>query len=188
MRATLVLLATASVLCAACSVHRQAGTGDVAFRLLWEGRSDLDLLVEDPVGECVFYANPSSPAGGVLDVDCNAGSDRICEHPIENVYWPTGTAPAGTYRLWVQAHALIPAEAPLPYRLLVLRGTRAAWRRDATLRDHLELHGPFVYTHPDGVVAAPATPRTLPPACDPWERMERERRERDRAARERGGG
>ena len=76
----------------ACSGHRPAatggvepGTGDIAFRLLWQGNSDLDLYVTDPAGSCVFFAKPKSESGAILDIDCNGGSDKMCEQPIENV-------------------------------------------------------------------------------------------------------
>jgi len=39
--------------CLACSAHREAGTRDIAFRLVWDGQSDLDLYVEDPAGTCI---------------------------------------------------------------------------------------------------------------------------------------
>ena len=115
------------LLAAGCSATRRAGTGDVAFRLVWDGTSDLDLLVEDPGGTCIFWGRRESPLGGMLDVDCNAGTDRVCDHPIENVFWPTGAAPSGAYRVWVRAHALLPAEAPLAYQLQILHGTTVSW-------------------------------------------------------------
>ena len=119
--------------CLACSTHsahqetREAGTGDIAFRLIWDGESDLDLFVEDPAGACIFFGNRDSVTGGLLDVDCNAGSERLCESPVENVYWPQGTAPAGSYMYWVEGHSIIPAEAPLAYELQLLRGTDVVW-------------------------------------------------------------
>lgn len=172
-RAALLLLALlpASLLLAGCTAHRQAGTGDVAFRLIWDGTSDLDLLVEDPGGACIYYGERESPLGGLLDVDCNAGTDRLCEHPVENVYWPTATAPPGRYRVWVRAHALLPAEAPLAYELQVLHGTRVSWRHRGTMDEHQELHGPFVHTFPGGEVTRAPDSAPLPLECSaPWMR------------------
>lgn len=146
-----------------CSGNRQrAGTGDVAFRLTWEGLSDLDLIVEDPAGNCIFFGRREASSGGVLDVDCNAGSDRTCERPIENVFWPPATAPAGSYKVWVHAHALIPAEAPLGYNLQILRGTEVAWLNEGRMVEHEEVHGPYVYVFPDSVLMAPPEGVTQP--------------------------
>jgi hypothetical protein len=142
-----------------CTAHRQAGTGDVAFRLVWDGRSDLDLVVEDPGSGCIFYGQRHSELGGLLDVDCNAGTGRLCEHPIENVFWPVGTAPPGRYRFWVHAHALFPAEAPLSFEIQLLAGPDVAWRHADRVMEHEELFGPFVYQLPGGDV-------TLEPASD----------------------
>ncbi|HEX3129186.1 MAG TPA: hypothetical protein VH394_17765 [Thermoanaerobaculia bacterium] len=129
--------------CTAVSGRRTAGTGDIAFRLVWDGQSDLDLYVEDPAATCIFFGQRDSTTGGLLDVDCNAGSDRVCEHPVENVYWPTGTAPAGTYLYWVEAHSLIPAEAPLRFELQLLRGPDLMWRHAGTLEETQQIVGPF---------------------------------------------
>lgn len=164
MRALVGLVVWISCSLVGCTAHRRAGTGDVAFRLVWAGQSDLDLLVEDPAGECIFFGNRESAAGGLLDVDCNAASDRLCQRPVENVYWAEATAPAGRYRFWVHAHALIPAEAPLPYRLQLLRGSRVIWVYEGELRRHQEAHGPFVYRFPgDGVAQPPAQGEGSPP-------------------------
>jgi hypothetical protein len=160
------LLVPVSVLLAGCSGHRRAGTGDVAFRLIWEGTSDLDLFVEDPGGACIFFGQRESAAGGVLDVDCNGGTEQMCERPVENVFWPIGTAPPGRYRFWVHAHSLVPAEAPLGYRLQVLRGTEVFWVQEGAVRGHQELQGPFVYSAPDGTVTRAPEPEDLPDGCD----------------------
>ena len=74
-----------------------AGTGDIAFRLLWSVDSDLDLHVKDPLGNHLSYRNRSQDGGGILDVDCNAAFDRMCDRPMENIYWPDGIAQPGSY-------------------------------------------------------------------------------------------
>jgi hypothetical protein len=153
--------------CAACSAfpdHREAGTGDIAFRLVWDGQSDLDLYVEDPAGTCIFFGQRDSATGGLLDVDCNAASDRVCGHPVENVYWPTGTAPAGTYLYWIEAHSLIPAEAPLRFEVQLLRGPNVMmWSQAGTLQETEQIFGPFQLDFALGHPLAPlATDRQLP--------------------------
>jgi hypothetical protein len=154
----LFLLLASHLLVAGCAENRrQAGTGDVAFRLTWDGLSDLDLIVQDPSCDCISYFVPLAPSGGVLDVDCNGGTDLMCELPIENVYWPVRTAPAGDYRIWVSAHAVIPAGDPVVFQLQVLRGREVAWRRKGTLHKSDELYGPFLYSFPAGKVAGPLT-------------------------------
>lgn len=100
------------------------GTGDISFRLRWDGEADLDLHVTDPLNQHVGIVGPGNspsaeeldalqkrrlaeqrgeavPPIGELDVDCNASPDRMCARPIENIYWKPGTAPRGTYRAWV---------------------------------------------------------------------------------------
>jgi hypothetical protein len=80
-----------------------AGTGDVQVTLLWTGGADLDLHVRDPANAELSYQQKTSPSGGKLDVDQNAtcpGQGDNATH-VENVFWPTGGAPAGNYAAWV---------------------------------------------------------------------------------------
>lgn len=78
----------------------QVGTGDVQVSVSWDAPSDVDLHVVDPSGEEIYYANPSSASGGSLDLDSNAACD-IDNKDNENITWPTGKAPRGTYTVRV---------------------------------------------------------------------------------------
>lgn len=154
-----------------CSANRRAGTGDVAFRLVWDGVSDLDLFVEDPAGGCIYFAHPSSDAGGILDVDCNAATQ--CAHPIENVYWPAGSAPAGTYTYWIYANSLLGSEAPLPFEVQVLRGPAVVWRHKGTIQEVGGKFGPLDYEFSRERQAEPVAGERPLPACAVW--MEQQR-------------
>jgi hypothetical protein len=79
------------------------GTGDVQFTLRWDSTSDLDIAVTDPTGFLINFLNTVSPSGGELDVDANA-SCREENPPVENVFWPPGAAPAGTYTIEVKLY------------------------------------------------------------------------------------
>lgn len=74
----------------------QVGTGDVQVTLSWDSDADVDLHVVDPSGEEIYFANRSSASGGELDLDSNAGCslDNVRN---ENITWPVGAAPRGTY-------------------------------------------------------------------------------------------
>jgi Fibronectin type III domain len=74
-------------------------TGDVQVSVSWDAPSDVDLHVEEPGGNDIYYGNPSSSTGGQLDVDSNAACS-IDGRQIENVRWG-GLAPAGTYTVRV---------------------------------------------------------------------------------------
>jgi hypothetical protein len=73
-----------------------AGTGDVQVSASWDAASDVDLHVIDPRGTEVYYGNPNATSGGVLDLDSNAGCS-VDNRNNENIRWPSGAAPAGTY-------------------------------------------------------------------------------------------
>jgi uncharacterized protein YfaP (DUF2135 family) len=76
------------------------GTGDVQVTLSWDADSDVDLHVIDPAGAEVYYAQRTSPSGGQLDLDSNAGCviDGVRN---ENITWPVGRAPRGLYTVRV---------------------------------------------------------------------------------------
>lgn len=72
------------------------GSGDVQVSLSWDTPSDLDLHVVGPDSSEIYYGNRTSPSGGQLDLDSNPACD-IDGINNENVTWPTGRAPSGTY-------------------------------------------------------------------------------------------
>ena len=78
----------------------QVGTGDVQVTLSWDAESDVDLHVVDPNGDEVYFANRQVPSGGELDLDSNAGCS-IDSVRNENITWPVGSAPQGTYTVRV---------------------------------------------------------------------------------------
>lgn len=70
--------------------------GDPRFNLHFDGSVDFDFYVKDPSGETISYSNSMSASGGILDLDC-----ICCPDGFENIYWPSGSAPSGTYEYWV---------------------------------------------------------------------------------------
>ena len=142
--AMLLLVVTVAVAgCASSGVR--PGTGDISVRLRWQGTSDLDLHVLDPVGRHVGVMtwedlwNPDEAlsarrraeeaqkrAGdappGILDIDCNADPERLCSRPIENIFWPEGTALRGEYRVAVRLFQQVYEPGPVSYAIEVRRG------------------------------------------------------------------
>lgn len=77
------------------------GSGDVQITLRWSNTNDLDLHVIDPNGDEISYVTRQSPSGGMLDVDANASCSSATSSPRENIFWPLGSAPAGSYTVRV---------------------------------------------------------------------------------------
>jgi hypothetical protein len=76
------------------------GTGDVQVTLNWDSDADVDLHVVDPAGSEIFWGARQSASGGQLDLDSNAAcaGDNVRN---ENITWPVGSAPQGTYTVRV---------------------------------------------------------------------------------------
>ncbi len=79
-----------------------AGTGDVQINVSWDVDSDVDLHAVEPGGTEIYYGNkgPTTAGGGVLDVDSNAAC-TLDHKRSENITWPSGRAPRGTYTVRV---------------------------------------------------------------------------------------
>ena len=76
----------------------EAESGTLRVTLSWDTATDVDLHVIEPGGTEIYYGNRSSPTGGALDLDSNAGCgiDGVKQ---ENIYWDL---PAnGTYTIGV---------------------------------------------------------------------------------------
>jgi hypothetical protein len=74
----------------------RVGAGDVQVSVAWDAPTDVDLHVIDPALEEIYFANTTSVSGGTLDLDSNAGCS-IDNINNENVTWPIGGAPTGSY-------------------------------------------------------------------------------------------
>lgn len=80
----------------------RVGTGEVQVSVAFDSTSDVDLHVIDPRGEEIYYGSRESQSGGRLDLDANAGCS-VPPRPVnnENVTWAAGSAPRGTYTVYL---------------------------------------------------------------------------------------
>ena len=99
------------------------GTGDIQISLSWDVDSDVDLHVVDPSGEEIYYAHRQSVSNGSLDLDSNAGCD-LDHKRNENVTWPTGRAPRGSYTVRVDYWSNCQA-AQTNYTVRIINGSDA---------------------------------------------------------------
>lgn len=74
-----------------------AGSG-VTVTLRWTAPVDLDLYVTDPVLETLYFANPRTASGGVLERDARC-ADRQPAERVERARWTR--PPPGRYRVGV---------------------------------------------------------------------------------------
>ena len=95
---------------------------DIIVNLLWLNTADLDLHVTDPGGATICHSQPSSPSGGWLDVDSNADCETATTDPVEEIVWPTGMAPAGTYSVAVDYYKECFFEGETLFRLVITVG------------------------------------------------------------------
>ena len=144
----------AAILLASCATMKP-GTGDVAFRLRWEGTADLDLHVRDPDDGYVSFLTVHAPmlsedephCEGILDIDCNSAPDRLCKKPIENIFWPVGRAPEGTYTVWTHLFQALRDGSEVPFTIEILRGESVVEELGGKLSDEHRTSQRFTYVY-----------------------------------------
>jgi hypothetical protein len=122
------------------------GTGDVQVTLRWEGEADLDLHVIDPNGERIWFDNPQSASGGILDVDANGNCEGLSQ-PVENIYWPAGEAPNGSYEVSVTYYQACGNPAPVDYEVTITLDGDAVDVIDAQITNVDEEHPVTIFQY-----------------------------------------
>lgn len=107
------------------------GDGDVRVTLQWDSAADVDLHVFDPAGTEIYYGARLAPSGGELDVDANAGCSG--DRPVENVFWATGEAPSGPYRVEVNFFGACGTTGPTAYTVTAYADGREVQRRSGQI-------------------------------------------------------
>jgi hypothetical protein len=85
--------------------------GDLVVSLLWQSVVDLDLHVIDPRGEEIYFENPRSLTGGMLEYEANASCLAATTEPLESIFWKADTAPSGKYQVIVDYYGTCGDEA-----------------------------------------------------------------------------
>lgn len=87
--------------------ERKLSRGKLNIALLWEGKEDLDLMVQAPGQVLMSYQNPRV-GDGALDVDANrcaqASGCPWIPKPIENISWRS-KPPPGRYGVYVRLYS-----------------------------------------------------------------------------------
>jgi len=81
-----------------------AKTGDIQISIAWNTTDDIDLHVAVRTNgqvSVISWNNRVGVNGGMLDVDMNASFAQLVRNPVENVFWPKGSAPNGEYSVGV---------------------------------------------------------------------------------------
>jgi len=109
-------------------VDPSLGTGDIQVTLRWASAVDLDLQVVDPEGSEIDFGTRNSTSGGELDRDANYPCGSVSDDPVENIFWPTGAAPPGSYRVVVTYRTSCGDLGPQTFELVVRLGGRVVLR------------------------------------------------------------
>ena len=141
---------------------RHGKTGVIEVALIWDSTNDLDLHVVDPAGDEIDHNRKQSRSGGYLDIDCNAGCHNTTKTPIQHVRWRQGSAPDGTYTVWVVYYSDCENSGPTKYRIEVKIGNEPLQ----------EYEGSIAYTNSEDRLRIcdfkwPPPPPPPPPATGP---------------------
>jgi hypothetical protein len=96
-------------------------SGELQVSLSWDTDADLDLFVTEPDGTRIFYGSPESDSGGELDLDSNAQCEGA-QNQNENIFWPPGSAPTGSYTVEVFQYDPCGTELSSTWVVTVLAG------------------------------------------------------------------
>jgi hypothetical protein len=83
-----------------------AKEGDVQISMAWNTVDDIDLHVCFTAGnglvDTINWMNRIGQIStGMLDIDMNANSGFLQPHPVENIFWPHGSSPRGSFSVYV---------------------------------------------------------------------------------------
>lgn len=76
----------------------ELGTGELQVSLFWNDINDLDLVVETPNRDFLYFRTKNI-GGGSMDHDKNNDRGNLSDSPVENIYW--NEPPSGTYKIYV---------------------------------------------------------------------------------------
>jgi hypothetical protein len=93
--------------------------GAVNVILTWRTDDDLDLHITCPNGKVIYHGNKED-CGGTLDVDANSSDVNKTTSPAENITWPAGAAPTGTYKVEVDPYRRRNVGQPIDFRVELL--------------------------------------------------------------------
>lgn len=68
------------------AAERGGKSGKLQIVLAWDDTNDLDLVVQCPGGEKIFFNNKQA-CGGHIDVDANGKNDQVVRNPVENIFF-----------------------------------------------------------------------------------------------------
>ena len=122
---------------------QQLSRGRLNIALLWEGKEDLDLIVQAPGNVVVSFQNPKA-GNGVLDVDANrcaeASGCQWIPRPIENISWRSNPPP-GLYGVYVHLYSSNSAPHNVrdtPFRVEVSHGDNKKVYEDTIRKSELQ--------------------------------------------------
>jgi hypothetical protein len=124
----------------------RVGSGDVQINLHWKIFSDLDLHVIEPDDHEIYWEDATSPSGGQLDLDSWAQCSQGEGKGNENVFWPDGMAPKGTYRVLVDLFAPCGAAFPIQYRVSIVQNRTQLTVYDRQYPEPPEGYEPITFT------------------------------------------
>ncbi len=64
-----------------------------------------------PAKRYIYYGHSTSATSGQLDVDSQLRLRSPSSSPTENIFWPEGSAPHGTYAFWARRWSAVQATA-----------------------------------------------------------------------------
>ncbi len=120
-------------------------TGSIRISLAWDAVIDLDLHVQTPAGNEIYYSHKVAD-GGELDVDDCVGLsclDNEGTH-VENIFFESATP--GDYAVWVRNYNAGGDPDPIPYTITVMVNGSLHWLGEGAVVEYASSE-PYTFTY-----------------------------------------
>lgn len=109
---------------------------DFRVSLKWHNTDDVDLHVQTPFGETIYFSEKKSTCSGELDVDRNVSGETT--EPVENIRWKTGDANNGKYKIWVKLYNRHGSDRDTPFKVEIYNNGRTEYFEDTFVKEDPE--------------------------------------------------
>lgn len=103
---------------AVVDLEERITTNGMQVQLVWTGAANLDLEVRDPIGNTLYFDNPSLDFGASFSQNVNANCENVVtDSATETASWSAGGLPVGSYEVLVYYQEACEGNIPVDFTI-----------------------------------------------------------------------